>query len=277
MPEEILHKKGPVGCLLIHGFTGSPNEFVDLGAFLGDHDITVLTPTLPGHGTHSGDMFNFGWRDWFDHVKTAYHHLASSSREVFVCGLSMGGTLALHLAAHKPVEGLIALAAPVVFPGWRKPAVKYIKHLRKYRRKKHGEDVRDVAAKAKLGSYRRYPYAAVEQLFQLTDHVLADLPEIEQPLLVIHSRQDHTVAFQNADLIFNSVISAEKRKVDLERSYHVITVDVEKEQVRQEILDFIRQHSSALTSGRGSQKSKRQSSKRARRTSTAASKPSHRA
>lgn len=248
MPTNNFYKKGPVGCLLVHGFTGSPNELLELGEFLASRKITVSIPTLPGHGTHSADLFNYTWRDWFAAVKAAYQTLDQACQEVFVCGLSMGGTLALHLAAHKPVNGVIALAAAVEFPRWQKVAARKLKGVLRFRKKQSGEDVRNQSAKTRLGSYRRYPYYALDQLFQLVEHVRDDLSEVTQPILIMHSRQDHTVSFANSDWIVKSVGSKDKRKVDLEQSYHVITVDVEKARVWQEVFDFIRKHSKLVES-----------------------------
>lgn len=205
--------------------------------------FTVAIPTLPGHGTYSGDLFNYSWRDWFSCVKSEFEALRKRCDEVFVCGLSMGGTLALHLAAHRPVQGVIALAAAVEFPGWQKYTVKAAKRVLRFRHKRKGEDCRDAGQKSKLQSYHRYPYSAVEQLFQLVEHVRQDLPEVEAPLLVMHSHQDHTIKFDNSWIIFNSVGSRVKEKIDLDESYHVITADVERERVKKEVVRFIVEHS----------------------------------
>ncbi|MCG8603395.1 alpha/beta fold hydrolase [bacterium] len=239
-------KKHPAGCLLIHGFTGSPNELLDLGHFLSKKKLTVSIPTLPGHGTHSGDLFNYTWKDWFSCVKEQYHLLWEKCEEVFVCGLSMGGALALHLAAHRPMNGVVALAAAVKPPGWQEYSVRILKYAMRFRTKRGGEDVKDVASKEKLASYRRFPLYAVDQLFRLAAHVRDDLSEVHQPILIIHSKNDHTIPITSSELVFNSVSSADKRKVDLEESYHVITVDVEKERVWNEVWEFIHGHSKHL-------------------------------
>ncbi len=248
MPSNNFSKKGPVGCLLIHGFTGSPNEWLDLGEVLVKKNFTVSIPTLPGHATHSADMFNYTWRDWFTCVKEAYEDLNKVCKEVFVCGLSMGGALALHLAAHRPVQGIVALSAPVEFPAWQTNSIKLVKRLKKFRYKKNGEDVRDTSMKPKLASYQRYPLYAAEQFFKLLDHVRGDLPEVTQPILIMHARNDHSVAFSNSEIIFDEIGSKEKTKIDLEESYHVITVDVEKERVKKEMLSFIKAQSKILRS-----------------------------
>ena len=241
-----IYKKGPVGCLLVHGFTGSPKEIVELAEYLVRHNITVSSPTLPGHGTHSADLFNYTWRDWYNCVKDAYDELASQCEEIFVVGLSMGGTLALHLAAHNSVDGIVSMAAALDLPRRKKYMVRILKVIIKFHKKRGREDVRDKSAKSRLDSYQRYPLYAANQVFQLIDHVRNDLPEIIAPILILHSKYDNTVPFSNSELIFNSVSSKDKRKVDLEQSYHVITVDFDKEKVEDEVFDFIQSHSNFL-------------------------------
>jgi carboxylesterase len=102
--------------------------------------------------------------------------------------------------------------------------------------------VYDVSSRAKLGSYRRYPYYAVHQLFSLVEHVRDDLPEVVQPILIMHAHKDHTIPFSNSELLVQWVGSKEKFKVDLHKSYHVITADSEKEVVMREVLSFIKKY-----------------------------------
>ena len=241
--HEQSDKKGQVGCLLIHGFTGSPEELSDLGDFLAGQGISVSLPILPGHGTHSADLFNYTWHDWFSCVKSAYLKLKGECKEIFVCGLSMGGTLALLLAAHEFVQGVMVLSAVVEFPKWQKMGVRVFKNVAKFRYKSNGSDIRDLSAKGRSSNYLRYPYYAIDQLFELVEHTRNELGEIEVPVLIIHSRKDHTINFSNSETIYRLINSKEKRKIDLEESYHIITVDVEKEVVKQEVLRFIQQYS----------------------------------
>lgn len=208
-------------------------------------NMAVSIPTLPGHGTHAGDLFNYTWRDWVNCTIHNFEQMSKRHTNIVACGLSMGGSLALHLAAHRPVKAVISLSAPAAFPPWKENSVHILRHIFRFRYKRHGEDVRDTSARKWLRSYRRYPYYALEQLFELVRHVHYDLPEVSQPLLVIHSLQDHTIPASDADQILNAVSSVEKRKVALEKSYHIISVDVEKEVVHKEVLAFIHQHCSS--------------------------------
>jgi carboxylesterase len=65
------------------------------------------------------------------------------------------------------------------------------------------------------------------------------LPHISQPALVIHSRQDHACSLENV-AILQRELRGPVRTVILSDSYHVISVDVDKERTADEILAFVR-------------------------------------
>ncbi len=226
--------------LLIHGFTGSTSELEELGRQLADWGYTTLLPLLPGHGTSPDDLSGVTWRHWFDTVVQAYETLRGDHDEVAVGGLSMGGTLALHLAAHFPqISAVFGMAAAIRFSTWQKAAVKSLHSLLRMRRKAQKADVRDSGALAALQSYDRYPLRAALELFRLCDHVYDDLPEIRQPALLIHSVRDNTVPVDNVHLIAERIRSSRKQVVLLQQSFHVITVDVEKKRVAAEVKAFL--------------------------------------
>jgi carboxylesterase len=65
------------------------------------------------------------------------------------------------------------------------------------------------------------------------------LGELIQPTLLIHGRLDHVCPFEkNVGFVMSHLGSAEKRAVTLEESYHVITVDSEKDRVADEVTSF---------------------------------------
>jgi carboxylesterase len=99
---------GPVGVLVVHGFTGNPQSMRPLAEAFAAAGLTVSLPLLPGHGTRVDDMLPTRWQDWSSAVESAHDELAARCEAVCVAGLSMGGTLALHLATRRPeVRGLV--------------------------------------------------------------------------------------------------------------------------------------------------------------------------
>ena len=115
--EPYDHAGGPVGVLLCHGFTGSPQSLHAWGEYLAAQGLSVSLPRLPGHGTTWQDLSRTGWLDWYTEVDVAFAALAKRCEQVFVFGLSMGGCLALRLAeTHgSAVRGLV-LVNPSLAP-----------------------------------------------------------------------------------------------------------------------------------------------------------------
>ena len=97
--ESFFFKGGQVGVLCLHGFTASPAEVRWLGEHLAGHDYTVYGPRLPGHAPHPHDLARYRWQDWYLTALDGCHLLHSHCQQVFVVGHSMGGCLALLLAA----------------------------------------------------------------------------------------------------------------------------------------------------------------------------------
>src|SRR5919108_6320336 len=107
--EEFSLGDGPVGALLIHGFTGSPQGLRSLGEYLAAGGVTVVCPRLPGHGTTWQDLNTRTQEDWAGAVEDAFFKLSASCDQVFLVGLSFGAALALELASRYPerVAGVV--------------------------------------------------------------------------------------------------------------------------------------------------------------------------
>lgn len=239
-PRWLRFPAGERAVLLVHGFTGSTGEVAELARSLSDAGYTTLAPLLPGHGTTPADLADVTWRDWFEAVVESYEELRRECTSVAVGGLSMGGTLAFHLAAHRPeICAVFGLAVPIRLPTWQRKLASLLRYIVRTHHKARKADVRDEAALEELQSYDRYPLRAANELMRLCAHVYDDLPEVRQPALLIHSVQDNTVPVDNVHIIAERIRSASKQIVLLEKSFHVITVDVEKGRVTSEVLSFL--------------------------------------
>lgn len=104
---------GRTGVLLIHGFTGLPAELLLMGKYLQAQGYTVLGVRLAGHGTTAEDMSHMTGEDWLDSVRDGYALLRGCCDRVVAGGHSMGGLLALLLAAEQEVMGVISMSAPI--------------------------------------------------------------------------------------------------------------------------------------------------------------------
>lgn len=228
-----------------HGFTGSPWEVRYLGERLAAAGISVTAPLLPGHGTSVEDLDATRWQDWVEHVERAVDVLASKVERVAIVGQSLGGLLALYIASRRSdLTSVSSLAVPLWLEGiskrvagWAQAGKMPIKEIPKF----GGSDVLDPISKAENPCYLAIPMKALGQLAELMTVVDASLSKITQPTLVLHARQDHTAPVACADRIAEATRA--RRVRILPRSYHLIAVDVEREIVAAEVIQFVRQHS----------------------------------
>ena len=237
---------GPVGVLVVHGFTGNPQSMRPLAEAFAAAGLTVSLPLLPGHGTRVEDMLPTRWQDWSSAVEREYGELAARCEAVCVAGLSMGGTLALWLAGRHPeVRGLV-LVNPLA-DGTAPGITELVTSLRGL-----GEPLvpgigSDIAREGVVES--AYPLTPVEPLLSL-HAALADLrlAEITCPVLLCTSPQDHVVEPVSSDLVAASVRGPVQRIV-LERSFHVATLDHDAALIEQRAVEFVRRVTAAAPDG----------------------------
>ena len=105
---------GKRGVLLIHGFTGLPAELLLLGQYLNKRGYTVLGVRLAGHATTVEDMSHMTGEDWMDSVRDGYALLSGICEDISAVGHSMGGLLALRLAAEKPLAASLASSLSIM-------------------------------------------------------------------------------------------------------------------------------------------------------------------
>jgi carboxylesterase len=213
-----------------------------LADFLRTQGCAVAVPTLPGHATRPDDLRNIAYQQWLAASKKAFTELKQAYQTIYVIGQSMGGSLALHLAAHHQFAGLVTLAAALRLPLSLEIASYVLAPFVPVRYKRNGSDVRDGNGKAQLRNYDHYPMSAVRQLMRLLRQVRAELPAVTAPILAIHSPADHVVPFDNLGLLLRKIKSPIRERMVVENSYHVLTVDYDRHVIFERIWTFITQH-----------------------------------
>jgi carboxylesterase len=148
----------------------------------------------------------------------------------------MGALLALHLSAHYQVNGIVALSPALILRNRFAYISRIIYKFYPYLKKSHGPDIK---AETKNITYNTIPVKALDQLMKLGDHVKDDLQDIYIPALIVYARHDHVVSPKSAVMIYDTLSSQDKRILALDESYHVITLDMEKDIVFSEIHKFI--------------------------------------
>ncbi|MFJ8633543.1 alpha/beta hydrolase [Streptomyces sp. NPDC093568] len=236
--EPYRHEGGEIGVLLCHGFTGSPQSLRPWAEHLAEHGHTVSLPLLPGHGTRWEDMRLTGWQDWYAEVDRELRNLRDRCERVFVGGLSMGGALALRLAAKhgEGVAGVLLVNPANKVHGLAAYTLPVSRH---FVRTAPGI-VSDIAKEGpvELG-YARVPLHSAHSLRKFFGQVDRELPQVTQPLLLLRSRQDHTVPAVDSERILSRVSSTDVTEIVLEQSYHVATLDHDADRIFEESLGFI--------------------------------------
>jgi carboxylesterase len=234
--EPVFLKGGDRACLLLHGFTNSPYELREMGSFLNKQGYTVSIPLLPGHGTLPSDLRRRKWTDWYEKAKSELFELRKKYQKVYLIGFSMGASIALHLAAHYEVNGVITLAPVLYLKNKFSFLSHYIHIFLPYSKKLSGPDIR---SEVQTISYNKIPVKSLSQLLKFSKHLRPDLGDIYTPVLIIYAKKDHVVDNKSAKEIYHLIASKNKRILELQESYHIITLDLEKDKVFKEIFAFL--------------------------------------
>jgi carboxylesterase len=241
---------GPDACLLLHGLTGSPAEVRPVGEALAHAGFRAVGPLLPGHGTTPQDLELVGAADLLEAARGALLDLRGAER-IFLCGLSAGALLSIHLASRSFIrEGLpdfsaLALLAPAVeFRGssWlfaqvvgRLPALPII--FAKGRRDLASPQQPDQRDRVD-GSYEAIPMRWGGELRSLANEALRLAPRVHAPALIVQGARDRTVAPSAPRRLSRQLGSPRVEVLMLQRSGHVLPLDVEADEVCRSVVSF---------------------------------------
>lgn len=252
-------KGGKVGVLLIHGLCGTPVELRFVAAGLGRAGYTVHCPLLAGHGGSRKDIVKTGWKDWYKSAETALIELRKECDTVIVGGLCLGGLIGMQLAANHPdkVQGLTLLSPTIWANGWAMPwyfSFFRLVHARWFANLMHFPDANSLGIKDdRIRDFVRSALAATDgtdlgsagtpggtvlEHRRLSNATRKIVGQVNQPTLIIHSREDDYAALDNA-VYLQGKISGAVDLVVLDDSFHMITLDKQRHVVVERTLGFI--------------------------------------
>lgn len=221
-------RRGPVGCLMLHGFMGSPISSRPMAEYLAQHDITVHCPLLPGHGELPEKMAGVRYQEWIAEAREGFETIQSWCDELFIMSHSMGTVLAADLARQNPdVRGLIMLA-PLYKPPSRAIStlrvLRYVmpwfypwrfSRLRRLTQERMLDlypdlDLQDEQVQAWLPQATRIPTGAIDEMRKLADMGRRLWPQLHLPLLLVQGEKDIAVKPGNTEAIFEMLPAKEK-------------------------------------------------------------------
>ena len=219
-----------------------------LGEALAARGFRVEGVRLPGHGTSVEDLAATRWTDWFGEVQRAAERLATETPAVAAVGMSLGALLALHLAASQPslAQALVLCGTPIEGRALRVRILPLLARVPWFAarwatipKRGGGPDIADPVARAASTSYRAMPLTGILELLELQRVVRAELSRVEQPTLLLHGRHDHSAPVVNMVRLRQRLGSRHVEAHVLERSWHVVTLDYDRDEVARLAGDFL--------------------------------------
>ena len=261
--NEFLFRGGRAGVLLIHGLTGTPSEMRQVGRGLHRAGFSVYGMQLAGHCGSEADLLATGWRDWYASVCAAAERFGAELDHLFLGGLSMGALLALHYAADHPqrVAGLGLYGTTLRYDGWAVPRIARLSFLlplvtalglgrgqRSMETFPYG--IRDERIRARIAGamlagdsaaagLAGNPWPSLAQFQRLSWRVRRRLHRVRAPCLLAHASEDDIASVANAHRVM-AAVRAPSELLLLQRSYHMVTVDAERDLVAQRSAAFFR-------------------------------------
>jgi len=241
LSQPFFLRGGERACLLIHGFTGCPYEMRELGEFLNNRGYTVSVISLPGHGGSPSELEGIRAEDWINHVVDSYVALSQEYDTVFPIGLSMGALLVLILAGRfHEIKAGVLLSPALQLRTVNRFFIPFFRYFPPsyYYTKPEGSNILDPEAKKRHISYNRMPLRSIYEFYRLQKISLHTLTETKCSFLVIYSKMDGTVSEKGIKKLEEKG-AGQLEKFMLYNSGHVITVDREKEQVFNKVVEFL--------------------------------------
>lgn len=221
------HRGSDHGILLIHGFTGTCAHMRKLADELAVRGYTVRTINLPGHATSESDMAKADWQKWLHAAKQAAYDMMQEVRTFTVCGLSMGGVLALLVAQQMKADACVAISAPTAVQNPLLPLARLLAPLRPRTAWSTPPERQQKLDAAYDYGYSGFPTAKAADLYKLIRMARQNLFNITCPILCIQSAADHVISKTSADDILMGVSSEIRQKLWLRDVPHVCTLSKE--------------------------------------------------
>jgi carboxylesterase len=264
--KQVEHSAGNPAVMLLHGLAGSPAEMHYLARSLRQAGFEVHVPAIPGYGfgTRTNPFDTGTWEQWVAYASGALDILSQRHERIYLAGLCIGAVLALRLAIERPerIRAMSLISTTLQHDGWATPwyRSKMVRlacrtplrgHTKLHERFPYGlknERLRQRVARAmhtegsSSAGAEFLPLSGMHQAYRLIDSVRRNIGRVTTPSLVLHSIDDDVASTRSAEFVARNIGTREVRTILYRDSYHILTMDNDKEAVAQETIGFCQQH-----------------------------------
>jgi carboxylesterase len=241
-----LPRENAPAVLLLHGAGDTPQTLRYLGEHLHANGFHVFAPLLPGHGRSVGEFRRVTADALTDAARTHYAELRATHAWVGVIGLSMGGALAVQIAAETPDLPALGLAAPYLVMPARIERAAHLSWLwgpvLPIVESSEGVSILDPEEQKSNVAYGVFTAGALRALQKTVRRASDALPRVTAPTLVVQSREDNRISVAAAERAFAKLGAKEKRLEWISGASHVITVDYGRKHVFELLASWLETH-----------------------------------
>jgi len=241
-----LQEEGSPGVLLLHGFGDTPQTLALLARRLHKSGYSLYAPLLPGHGRDMAAFENSRASEWIAAARKAFVEMHARHDSVSVVGLSMGGALAVLIAAEMDdIPALVLIAPYVGMPRLLRAAAATHWLWGRFAGQLNGRSPRsihDPIEREKNLAYGAVTGGALHELSKVVRLARRALSKVAAPTLIIQSREDPRIAPDIAEFALESLGTQEKKLIWTEGAGHIITVDFGRERVFSEVEKWLMTH-----------------------------------
>lgn len=253
---------GKHAVLLVHGLQGVPTEMLPLAKSLHKAGYSVHVPHFKGYGYTNGDTARSvtTWQEWRSQVLRELRNMKQKYETVSVGGLCIGAVLALSIAeeASEEINGLVLLATTLFYDGWSIPWYRFMlplgyytpfRYIYAYKEREpfglKNEQLRRWVARemsqktSSIAGASNLTLPAIHEAELMMKEVKRNLYKVTAPALIIHAEQDDVSSLRSADYVMDHIGSDHTVKIVLHDSYHMITLDNDRERVAAETVKFL--------------------------------------
>lgn len=235
LPEPFLFEESNRAVLLLHGFTGNSADVRQMGRFLQKQGYTCYAPQYEGHAAPPEEILESSPHVWFKDALDGYDFLADKGYdEIVVAGISLGGCYAINISLNRDVKGIITMCSPMYIKTEGSMFNGVLDYARKFKQYE-GKD--ESTIEKEMSAFK--PTDTLKELQGQIQSIREHVDEVIDPLFVVQGELDEMINTDSANIIYNESDSDEKSIKWYKNSGHVITIDKEKEQLFEDIYDYL--------------------------------------